>query len=78
MQDSVGITKGIAAIAGSEPASQMKIHGAAKPNQALTVEFIERICTVDEYVAEPIRWEGRALDRLGGWERPEFTASGSY
>ncbi|MDB5057480.1 MAG: riboflavin biosynthesis protein RibF [Chloroflexi bacterium] len=70
--------KSIAAISASDANSQMVVKGDVWADEPLTVEFIDRITSMESYLSDPAAWEARAFDQLGHWERPEYDPIGEY
>jgi riboflavin kinase/FMN adenylyltransferase len=61
----------VAAVAGRDSLHQLRIKGAAGPGN-LSIEFIDQLCTIDDYKRHPFLWDTRAHARLDQWRRPYY------
>jgi riboflavin kinase/FMN adenylyltransferase len=60
------------------PADQIIARDSGIPGQALTVEFVKRLCSADAYRGSSAAWDKEAKQFLDGWQRPEYGPTGHY
>ncbi len=73
-----GNARTVAEVRGGDPVHQILVRASEAPDAVMTIEFIRRLCTADDYRERPRLWLDQASELLHDWQRPEYGPSGHY